>query len=213
MSTTTLEHVMNITTRPPVVMTEGSGSWLQDSEGRRYLDFVQGWAVNCLGHAHPVMRRALDEQAARLINCSPSFYNAPMARLATLVAGSSGLRDVFFCNSGAEANEGAIKLARRWGQKHRGGAYEIVTTHGAFHGRTLATMSASGKAAFEPLFEPKVPGFVKVELNASTRWRRPSPIAPSPSCWSRSRARPAWWRPPTTSCAACAASHASAACS
>ena len=160
-----VEHVMKITTRPPVTMVEGAGSWLRDSDGRQYLDFVQGWAVNCLGHSHPAVRRALDEQAARLINCSPSFYNAPMARLAALVAQSSGMRDVFFCNSGAEANEGAIKLARKWGQKHRGGAYEIVTTHGAFHGRTLATMSASGKPAFEPLFEPKVPGFVKVALN------------------------------------------------
>jgi len=160
-----VEHVMKVTARPPIAMVEGAGSWLRDSDGRQYLDFVQGWAVNCLGHSHPAMRRALEEQAARLINCSPSFYNAPMARLATLVAESSGLRDVFFCNSGAEANEGAIKLARKWGQRHRGGAYEIVTMRGAFHGRTLATMSASGKPAFEPLFEPKVPGFVKVELN------------------------------------------------
>src|SRR5437867_603255 len=160
-----VEHVMKVTARPPIVMVEGEGSWLRDSEGRQYLDFVQGWAVNCLGHSHPVMRRALEEQAARLINCSPSFYNGPMARLATLIAESSGLRDVFFCNSGAEANEGAIKLARKWGQRRRGGAYEIVTMRGAFHGRTLATMSASGKPAFEPLFEPKVPGFVKVDLN------------------------------------------------
>jgi len=160
-----VEHVMKVTSRPAVTMVEGAGSWLRDSDGRQYLDFVQGWAVNCLGHAHPVIRRALEEQAARLINCSPSFYNAPMARLATRVATSSGLAHVFFCNSGAEANEGAIKLARRWGQKHRGGAYEIVTMQGAFHGRTLATMSASGKPAFEPLFEPKVPGFVKVPLN------------------------------------------------
>jgi acetylornithine/N-succinyldiaminopimelate aminotransferase len=160
-----VEHVMKVTPRPPIMMVEGEGSWLRDSDGRQYLDFVQGWAVNCLGHSHPVMRRALEEQGTRLINCSPSFYNAPMARLATLVAETSGLRDVFFCNSGAEANEGAIKLARKWGQKHRGGAYEIVTMHGAFHGRTLATMSASGKPAFEPLFEPKVPGFVKVPLN------------------------------------------------
>jgi acetylornithine/N-succinyldiaminopimelate aminotransferase len=160
-----VEHVMKVTTRPAVTMVEGTGSWLRDSDGRQYLDFVQGWAVNCLGHSHPVMRRALEEQAARLINCSPSFYNAPMARLATLVATSSGLAHVFFCNSGAEANEGAIKLARKWGQKHRGGAYEIVTMQGSFHGRTLATMSASGKPAFEPLFEPKVPGFVKVPLN------------------------------------------------
>src|SRR6185295_13317380 len=160
-----VEHVMKVTTRPAVTMVEGAGSWLRDSDGRQYLDFVQGWAVNCLGHTHPVMRRALEEQAARLINCSPSFYNAPMARLATLVATSSGLAHVFFCNSGAEANEGAIKLARKWGQKHRGGAHEIVTMQGGFHGRTLATMSASGKPAFEPLFEPKVPGFVKVPLN------------------------------------------------
>src|ERR1051326_8724309 len=153
-------HVMKVTKRPDVVMVEGRGSWLTDDTGKRYLDFVQGWAVNCLGHGHPAILEALRAQAARLINCSPSYYNAPMARLATLVAESSGLRDVFFCNSGAEANEGAIKLARTWGRRHRGGAYEIVTTHGAFHGRTLATMSASGKPAFEPLFEPKVPGFV-----------------------------------------------------
>jgi len=158
-------HVMKITKRPSVQMIEGNGSWLHDENGRAYLDFVQGWAVNCLGHGHPAMLEALTTQAQRLINCSPSYYNAPMARLATLVAESSGLHDVYFCNSGAEANEGAIKLARRWGQRHRGGAYEIVTTHGAFHGRTLATMSASGKPAFEPLFEPKVPGFVKVPLN------------------------------------------------
>ena len=157
--------LMDITARPDVSFLRGEGSWLWDDRGRRYLDFVQGWAVNCLGHTHPVMRRALEEQAARLINCSPSFYNAPMARLATLVATSSGLAHVFFCNSGAEANEGAIKLARKWGQKHRGGAHEIVTMQGGFHGRTLATMSASGKPAFELLFEPKVPGFVKVPLN------------------------------------------------
>jgi acetylornithine/N-succinyldiaminopimelate aminotransferase len=156
---------MPITSRPPVFMVEGAGSRLRDSEGREYLDFVQGWAVNCLGHCHPAIVGALEDQARRLMNCSPSYHNAPMARLATLAAESSGLETVFFCNSGAEANEGAIKLARKWGALHRGGAYEIVTTQGAFHGRTLATMSASGKPAFEPLFEPKVPGFVKVPLN------------------------------------------------
>jgi acetylornithine/N-succinyldiaminopimelate aminotransferase len=161
----TLEHVMPVTIRPPVVMTEGTGSWLRDSEGRSYLDFVQGWAVNCLGHCHPVMVEALRAQATRLVNCSPAFHNERMARLATLVAETSGLAHVFLCNSGAEANEGAIKLARKWGARHRGGAFEIVTTHGSFHGRTLATMSASGKPAFAPLFEPKVPGFRKVPLN------------------------------------------------
>ena len=161
----TLAHVMEITSRPPAVMVEGAGSWLRDSEGREYLDFVQGWAVNSLGHCHPVVVEALRAQAARLINCSPAFHNERMARLATLVAEVSGLDHVFFCNSGAEANEGAIKLARKWGQLHRDGAFEIVTTLGSFHGRTLATMSASGKPAFEPLFEPKVPGFRKVPLN------------------------------------------------
>ena len=160
-----LDHVMHITQRPPIVMVEGSGSWLRDSEGRCYLDFVQGWAVNCLGHGHPVLLDALAAQARRLMNCSPAYHNDAMARLTGLLAGSSGLDSVFLCNSGAEANEGAIKLARKWGQLHRGGAFVIVTTHGAFHGRTLATMSASGKPAFEPLFEPKVPGFVKVALN------------------------------------------------
>jgi acetylornithine/N-succinyldiaminopimelate aminotransferase len=165
MSNDAFRHVMKITKRPPVAMVRGAGSWLYDDEGRAYLDFVQGWAVNCLGHCHPAIREALAGQAATLINCSPSYYNAPMARLATLVAETSGLAHVFFCNSGAEANEGAIKLARKWGALHRGGAYEIVTTQGAFHGRTLATMSASGKPAFERLFEPKVPGFVKVPLN------------------------------------------------
>jgi acetylornithine/N-succinyldiaminopimelate aminotransferase len=160
-----LDYVMKITNRPPIVMAEGSGSWLRDSEGREYLDFIQGWAVNCLGHCHPVVLEALEVQARRLVNCSPAYHNEPMARLARLLADSSGLDSVFLCNSGAEANEGAIKLARKWGRIHRGGAFEIVTTHGAFHGRTLATMSASGKPAFEPLFEPKVPGFVKVPLN------------------------------------------------
>ena len=160
-----LDHVMKVTTRPPIVFVEGSGSWLRDSDGREYLDFVQGWAVNCLGHASMVLRQALELQAARLINCSPAYHNEPMARLTSAIAESSGLDHVFLCNSGAEANEGAIKLARKWGQVHRGGAFEIVTMEGSFHGRTLATMSASGKPAFAPLFEPKVPGFPKVPLN------------------------------------------------
>jgi acetylornithine/N-succinyldiaminopimelate aminotransferase len=160
-----IDHLMKITTRPPVVMVEGAGSWLRDSEGREYLDFVQGWAVNCLGHSHPLVVEALRAQAGKLINCSPAYYNERMARLAALVSQATGLDQVFLCNSGAEANEGAIKLARKWGQRFRGGAFEIVTTQGAFHGRTLATMSASGKPAFEPLFEPKVPGFRKVPLN------------------------------------------------
>ncbi|MCL4801882.1 MAG: acetylornithine transaminase [Burkholderiales bacterium] len=160
-----LQSLMEITGRPPLVFVAGEGSWLEDHAGRRYLDFVQGWAVNCLGHSPRVIREALAAQAARLVNCSPAYYNAPSARLAALIARASGLGRVFFANSGAEANEGAIKLARKWGTLHRAGAYEIVTFEGAFHGRTLATMSASGKAGWDRLFEPKVPGFPKARLN------------------------------------------------
>ena len=165
MTQTDTSALMEITSRPPIVFTEGQGSWLTDSAGKRYLDFVQGWAVNCLGHSPKPIVDALARQAARLINCSPAFFNEPMARLAAMIAAASGLEQVFFTNSGAEANEGAIKLARKWGAIHRGGAYEIVTMDHGFHGRTLATMSASGKAGWDRLFEPKVPGFPKVPLN------------------------------------------------
>ena len=157
--------VMDITPRPPIVFTAGQGSWLTDTEGRRYLDFIQGWAVNTLGHAPRPIIEALARQAETLINCSPAFYNDQMIRLSNLLAHHSGLHHVFLANSGAEANEGAIKLARRWGAKHRDGAYEIITMDHGFHGRTLATMSASGKPHWDHLFEPKVAGFTKVPLN------------------------------------------------
>jgi acetylornithine/N-succinyldiaminopimelate aminotransferase len=121
--------------------------------------------VNCLGHSPRVIVDALFGQAGRLINCSPAYYNDQMIRLSHLLTRHSGLHQVFLANSGAEANEGAIKLARKWGSKYRDGAYEIITMDHGFHGRTLATMSASGKAQWEHLYEPKVSGFVKVELN------------------------------------------------
>jgi acetylornithine/N-succinyldiaminopimelate aminotransferase len=155
------DALMKVAERPPQVFISGSGSWLVDRGGRRYLDFVQGWAVNCLGHCPPELTQALSEQARRLINCSPAFFNEPAARLARLLAAHSCFDQVFFCNSGAEANEGAIKLARKWGAKQRGGAFEIITFDNAFHGRTLATMSASGKPQWNALFEPKVGGFPK----------------------------------------------------
>ena len=156
---------MEITSRPPIVFVEGRGSWLRDADGKDYLDFIQGWAVNCLGHCPDVIVKAMAAQSARLLNCSPSFYNAPMIRLADLIARAQRVHRTFFTNSGAEAIEGAIKLARKWGQKHRGGAYEIITMDHGFHGRTLAAMAASGKPQWEQLFEPKVPGFPKVPLN------------------------------------------------
>jgi acetylornithine/N-succinyldiaminopimelate aminotransferase len=156
------QWVMETAKRPALVMVEGHGSWLTDSEGRRYLDFVQGWAVNCLGHSHPVIAEAVTRQAARLINPSPSFFNDQACALAELLGREGFGGRTFFANSGAEANEGAIKLARKWGAKQRGGAFELITTENSFHGRTLATMSASGKPQWRELYEPKVPGFVKV---------------------------------------------------
>ena len=154
--------LMDITPRPDLVFVRGEGSWLWDERGRRYLDFVQGWAVDSLGHAPPEVARALTEQAGQLVHRSAGFFNTPQVRLCSTLAHESGLGRVFLCSTGAEANECAIKLARKWGQVARGGAWEIVTTTDAFHGRTLATMSASGKATFAPLFEPKVQGFRKV---------------------------------------------------
>ncbi len=164
MPTETLDRIMKVAERPSLVMVKGAGSWLWDRDGKRYLDFVQGWAVNCLGHSPRVVLDALAAQGAQLMNCSPAYYNEPMALLSTRLAEASGLDQVFLCNSGAEANEGAIKLARKWGARHRNGAFEIITMEHGFHGRTLATMSASGKPTWDTLFEPKVPGFPKVPL-------------------------------------------------
>jgi acetylornithine/N-succinyldiaminopimelate aminotransferase len=159
------DALMDITARPKIVFVRGEGSLLWDDTGKRYLDFIQGWAVNCLGHSPPVVAEALSAQARQLITPSPAYYNDASLKLANALVGQSCFDQVFFANSGAEANEGAIKLARKYGALHRNGAYEIITFEGGFHGRTLATMSASGKKAFEPLFEPKVAGFRKAKLN------------------------------------------------
>src|SRR5215467_4973167 len=159
------DALMDITARPKTVFVRGEGAYLWDDTGKRYLDFIQGWAVNCLGHSPPVLAQALAEQAKSLITPSPAYYNDKSLKLAKALIEKSCFDQVFFANSGAEANEGAIKLARKYGSLHKGGAHEIITFEGGFHGRTLATMSASGKKAFEPLFEPKVAGFRKAKLN------------------------------------------------
>ena len=158
-------HLMKITPRPHAVMMRGRGAWLWDDSGRRYLDFVQGWAVNCLGHCHPALADAVARQAATLLNPSPAYYNDQAVTLARRLAEVSGLDQVFLANSGAEANEGAIKLARKWGRLHRQGAWKIITFHNGFHGRTLATMSATGKPGWDAMFAPQVPGFPKARLN------------------------------------------------
>jgi acetylornithine/N-succinyldiaminopimelate aminotransferase len=161
--------LMQITNRPSLVFTEGRGMYLTDHQGKRYLDYLQGWAVNCLGHSPQCIIDAATEQVKKIINPSPAFYNAPSIELATLLTENSCFDRVFFANSGAEANEGAIKLARKWGKVNKNAAgenrYEIITFNHGFHGRTLATMSASGKPGWDVMFAPQVPGFPKAELN------------------------------------------------
>jgi acetylornithine/N-succinyldiaminopimelate aminotransferase len=164
-----INSLLSITNRPPLVFTEGQGMWMTDHKGKRYLDYLQGWAVNCLGHSPQCVQDALALQAKKLINPSPAFYNEPSIRLASMLVKHSVFDRVFFANSGAEANEGAIKLARKWGKKSKNAAgldrFEIITFDHSFHGRTLATMSASGKPGWDTIFAPQVPGFPKADLN------------------------------------------------
>lgn len=157
--------MMQITSRPDQLFVRGRGAYLFDAEGRAYLDWIQGWAVNCLGHSPAVLVEALHRQAVELINPSPAFYNQPALDLAAWLVAHSCFDQVFFANSGAEANEGAIKLARKWGQIHKDSAFEIITFTNSFHGRTLATMAATGKPGWNTLFAPEVPGFAKAEYN------------------------------------------------
>lgn len=159
------KHVLHTANRPDVVMERGEGMMLYDTEGKAYLDFIGGWAVNSLGHSPSVLQQALAKQACTLVHASPAFYNKPQAEFAELLAGVSGMDKVFFTSTGAEANESAVKLARKHGALHLNGAYEIVTLTNSFHGRTLAMMSATGKSQWEPLFAPKVDGFVHVPIN------------------------------------------------
>jgi acetylornithine/N-succinyldiaminopimelate aminotransferase len=153
---------MGLVVRPPAVMVRGEGMFIWDEHGKRYLDFVQGWAVNALGHSPPELRAAVTAQLAALVSSSPAYHNAPALELGRRLARESRLEKVFLCSTGAEANEGAIKLARKWGKVHHGGAFEIITTTNGFHGRTLATMAATGKPGWDTMFPPAMPGFVKV---------------------------------------------------
>ena len=162
MKTVNDSHLMKITPRPDLIMVRGRGSYLWDSLGRRYLDFMQGWAVNALGHAAPELHAAITAQAELLVTPSPAFHNAPQLELAQRLAELTGLDEVHFSNSGAEANEVAVKLARKWGKNNKNGAYEVITTHDSFHGRTLAMMAASGKPGWDQLFAPLPAGFRKV---------------------------------------------------
>ncbi len=184
------QYLMPITERPAEVFVRGEGAWLWDDRGQRYLDWLQGWAVNALGHSPVELQQALQAQAALLVTPSPALHNAPSLQLAGRLCALSGMQQAWFGSTGAEANEGAIKLARKWGSARgsaragagddagtgsrdgaggraprAGAAYEIITFDNAFHGRTLATMAASGKPGWDKLFHPHAPGFAKARWN------------------------------------------------
>ena len=151
--------------RQPVVIVRGEGTRVWDVNGKEYLDFVAGWAVNNLGHCHPAMTDAITKQASTLIQTSNQFYTTPQLQLAQVLVENSCLDKVFFCSSGAEAIEGSIKLARKYGKQNRDGAFEIISAQNSFHGRTLAAVAATGNPHYQEPFKPLIPGFVHVEYN------------------------------------------------
>jgi len=160
------KYFMHTVNRVPVTLVKGEGARVWDDNGREYLDFVAGWAVNSLGHCHPVVAEALAEQAHTLIQVSNQFYTIPQLQLAEILVQHSCLDKVFISNSGAEANEGAVKLARRYGKHHLKGAYEVISAIGSFHGRTLGMVAASGQVKHQEPYLPLPIGFVNVEYNS-----------------------------------------------
>jgi predicted acetylornithine/succinylornithine family transaminase len=151
--------------RAPVAFSHGQGVWLFDLEGRRYLDFIGGIAVSALGHAHPKLVAAIRAQAARMLHVSNLFHIAEQVRLAQWLAEHSAFDRAFFCNSGAEANEAAIKLARKWGRRDGGDRFEIIVADHSFHGRTMGALAATMQPKYQQPFPPMTPGFVSVPFN------------------------------------------------
>lgn len=158
--------------RRPVTLVRGDGVYVWDDQGREYLDFVAGVAVNALGHCHPALVQAITEQARLLIHTSNLYYTVPQLQLAEVLLQQAGLDRIFYTNSGAEAMETCIKLARKYGKLHRNGAYEIIVMTGAFHGRTLATVTATANPHYSEPFAPLPAGFVRVPFNDLEAARR-----------------------------------------
>ena len=156
------KYYMQVARRQPIVIVRGEGTRVWDEEEKEYLDFTSGWAVNTLGHCHPTLVHAVEEQARTLMQTSNQFYTMPQLKLARLLVENSCLDRVFFGNSGAEANEGAVKLARKYGKTHRNGAYQVITALNSFHGRTLAMAAATGQPHYQEQWQPLSPGFVNV---------------------------------------------------
>jgi len=159
------KYFMKTVERLPVTIVRGQGSRVWDENGKEYLDFVAGWAVNCLGHCPQVVVEAVTEQVRTLIQTSNQFYTIPQVQLAEILVQHSCLDKVFPCNSGTEANEGAVKLARRYGKRYLNGAYEVITAMNSFHGRTLAMVAATGQPKYQQSYIPLTTGFVNVEYN------------------------------------------------
>jgi acetylornithine/N-succinyldiaminopimelate aminotransferase len=159
------KYYMQTIVRVPVTLVRGKGVRVWDDKGKEYLDFVGGLAVNCLGHCHPVVTKAIEKQARTLMQTSLWYYSVPMLRLAELLVNNSCLDRVFIGNSGLEVNEGAVKLARRYGKLKLNGAYEVITTMDSFHGRSLAMTAATGQPKMQEPFKPLPIGFVNVKNN------------------------------------------------
>jgi acetylornithine/N-succinyldiaminopimelate aminotransferase len=156
------KYYMHVVNRQPVVIVRGEGARVWDVDGKEYLDFTAGWAVVNLGHAHPAVTKAIQDQAATLMQTSNQFYTTPQLELAEALVENSALDKVFFSNSGAEANEGAVKLARKYGRMNKNGGQEIITVLNSFHGRTLAMAAATGQPHYQEVWKPLTPGFTNV---------------------------------------------------
>jgi acetylornithine/N-succinyldiaminopimelate aminotransferase len=161
----TENYVAHTYARYPIALVRGKGARVWDADGKEYLDFLAGIAVNSLGHCHPAIVRAIQQQARKLIHVSNLYHILPQSELARELCRHSFADRVFFCNSGAEANEAAIKLARRYGGEHSNGKYEILSTHNSFHGRTLATLTATGQEKVRAGYDPLPAGFRQIPFN------------------------------------------------
>ena len=159
------QYYMQVVRRQPVTIVKGQGTKVWDDAGKEYLDFTSGWAVNNIGHCHPAVVKAVQDQAAKLMQTSNAYYTVPQLELAKILIDNSCLDRVFFSNSGAEANEGAVKLARKYGKLKLNGANEVITALNSFHGRTLGMIAATGQPHYQEAWAPLAEGFINVEYN------------------------------------------------
>ena len=159
------DYYMQVVNRMPMVLERAEGTCVYDTDGKRYLDFTAGWAVLNIGHSHPAVTKAIQEQAGKILQMSNLFYTIPQLKLAQILIDNSCMDRVFFCNSGAEANEGVCKLARKYGKIKKDGANEIITANNSFHGRTMGMMAATGQAHYQDNWRPLAPGFVNVDYD------------------------------------------------